>query len=208
MVRRSTWILLGVFIIVLGVAWYIQRPKEGVSGEPTPTQSFQNAFQFTETEIASLRIEDHQGNVMVLGRDQEGLWSVLEPQGGATDAGEAESGITSLATLRFQSITNPNSDLSVYGLTVPSRTVTIALSGGEKHTMLVGDLAPTGDNYYVQIDGGSPVIIANYSLDPFLKMLENPPFQATETPTPGPTSTGEATPTNNGTKPAQDTPPS
>jgi hypothetical protein len=185
MIRRSTWILLAIFLLVLAGAWGFRRYQAGRPAQATSTPSTETLLSIEANTLANLRIEDDQGKVLVLGRDVEGLWTIVEPQSEwLTDSAGVESGISQLLSLQSQFTLEMPDDLAKYGLLQPAYQITINLNGGEKHVLLVGSEAPAVSGYYVQLDGGAPRVVSKFSLDPVINMVEKPPYQATETPLP------------------------
>ena len=186
MIRKSTWILLALFVAALAFAWGFQRFQAQREAQITPTVGVetQPLLDIQESTLASLRVENDQGKFLVLGRNTEGLWTVLEPKGeGETDASQAESAITQLISLRSQfSLEMPDS-LEKYGLLNPTHTITVAMNGGEKHILQVGSEAPAVSGYYIRLDNGFPQVVSKYSLDPVLEMIEKPPYVPTDIPT-------------------------
>jgi hypothetical protein len=196
MIKRNTWILLGIFVFVLAFAIYYQNApkKAAVSATPTPgtTAVFQNV---DEKSINTLRIEDTSGKAVALGRDSTGVWVVTEPKGGPTDVTQAETAVSQLLALQNIASLDPSSDLGIFGLSKPSYTVTITMNGGAKYVLLIGDVTPTQNGYYVRLNQGSPDIVNKDSVDAMLGMLTKPPFVATPTSaTSGTPVSGSATP--------------
>jgi hypothetical protein len=185
MIRRSTWILLGLFALVLAFAWGLQRFQSQRQASITPTAAAgdQQLLDIQGSAVASLSVENDRGQSLVLGRDTAGLWTILEPQGGGeTDTGRAESAITQLLSLRSQYALEMPDNLEDYGLLTPAYTLTLALNGGEKHVILVGKEAPVVSGYYIRLDGGLPQVVSKFSLDPVLEMIAEPPYAPTATP--------------------------
>ena len=184
MIRRSTWSLLALFVIVLGAGiFYQSKADEREAALATPTTAAQSILlEIDESAIASIKIEDGAGKQFVLGRDEEGLWKITEPAGGETDVAQAESGVSQLVGLRVMSRLEAAADLAIFGLNKSAYTITINMNGGQQHVISVGDITPTQNGYYVRLNGNAPQVVNKYSLDAFLQMLEQPPFQPTPTP--------------------------
>jgi hypothetical protein len=200
MIRRTTWFVLALFLIVLAAAWGYQRYQAGQTAAATPTSSTEALLMLEANTLANLSLENDQGNPLVLGRDVAGMWTILEPQSEwQTDAGKVESAITQLLSLRSQFSLEMPDDLGKYGLLQPTYVITLNLNGGEKHVLLVGAEAPAVSGYYVQLDGGAPRVVSKFSLDPVLNMLKDPPYQATATPFPLPETSGTPDLTPEGT---------
>ncbi len=189
-IKRNTWVLLGVFAIILAFGILYQRDKSQTAASVTPTASPTDKplLVIDEKSIASVRVEDDQGKAVALGRDAGGLWVITEPKGGGqTDAGKAEQMVTQIAAFHSTGSPNATSDLSIFGLLKAKYTITVNLNGGTKHVIHIGDVDPMGDGYYVQVDGEAPQIVAKSSIEAVTSAITSPPYVPTATPTPLPT---------------------
>jgi hypothetical protein len=189
MIKRSTWILLAIFVLLLAGAIFLPGVLEKGQRQPaTPTVvATNNLFDFQEQAVSALKIQDAKAKEMSLSRGDAG-WSLVEPKAEQTDNAAAESGMTQLMAVRVLSTLEATTDLGQFGLAAPAYTMTLALQDGKQHTVLVGNVTPTGRGYYVQLDGGNPLIVDKYGLDSVLGMVDKPPI-ATPTVTPGVTET-------------------
>jgi len=190
MVRRPTWVLLAVFAVLIGLAIFWSRYQNGVrKSHPTPTPTPQQyLFTIDQAAVASFKITGNaDGKTVLVTRDVNGQWSLVEPKADYTDVSNVEAALTQLASLTVQS-SLPNSDnLAEYGLDKPTYTITINMNGGQQYIAQIGSATATSSGYYVIVSGGMPEIVSKYSLDAVLKLWSNPPI-ATATLTP--TSTG------------------
>lgn len=196
MIRRTTWIVLAVFLAVLAAAIYIQRqPPEPEDAQATAVVTQPNLLPVTYSEISSLRLEETAtGEAVELALDEEGVWQLLEPPAGLADPTEVESILTTLTTLRVQTSLEPAASLAIFGLAQPAYRLSLTTTAGEEVVLLVGDITPTSSGYYVQVNEQPPQVVSKFSLDSFLGILDEPPAQPT--PTPGPEELqGEGTPT-------------
>jgi hypothetical protein len=182
MIKRSTWILLGIFGVVLAFAIYYQySPRKAVvnaTSTPGTTVLFNNV---DEKSISTLRVEDINGKAVALGRDTAGVWAVTEPKGGPTDVAQAEMAVSQLLELASTASLDPSSDLGIFGLSKASYTITITMNGGEKYVLLIGDVTPTQNGYYARLDQEPPDIVNKTSIDALLGLLAHPPFLVTST---------------------------
>ena len=192
MIRRTTWIYLALFIALLVFAWYFQSSKEKAAAQVTPTPGTQSLFNIEESSIKSLKIQDNQGKIVALGRDEKGLWSLTEPKADMTDISQAESAVSQLVSLTVLSSVDPAPSGDVTGLNPADYTVTIDFNDGTKTVLLVGKVTPIQNGYYSQLDGGPVDVINKYGMDAFLKLLSNPPVA---TPTAVPTAVPDVTTT-------------
>jgi hypothetical protein len=192
MIRRTTWIYLALFIALLGFAWYFQSSKEKAAAQVTPTPGTQSLLNIEESSIKSLKIEDNQGKIVALGRDEKGLWSLTEPKADMTDISQAESAVSQLVSLTVLSSVDPAPSADVTGLNPADYTVTIDFNNGSQKVLLVGKVTPIQNGYYSQLDGGPVDVVNKYGMDAFLKLMSNPPVA---TPTAVPTAVPDVTST-------------
>lgn len=185
MIRRSTWAVVAIFVLLLAATLIYQRTQGQPKAVATPTVNA-NAmlFNLDEKSVVSLHIEG-AGKVVDIGRDASGSWLVNEPKGGPTDAGKVESAMSQLVNLSIVGTLNPTTDLNVYGLAKANYVITVATNDGKKDVASVGDLTPTSNGYYVRLNDQAPKVVSKYSMDALLGLLNNPPFQDTPTPTLG-----------------------
>ncbi len=185
MIRRTTWIILAVFVILLGVVWVFPRIKGRLSSSSQATATPETKFlvNLDEKNIKSLQAEDSAGKVVALGRDANGVWTLVEPAGKQIDLAAAESGVTQLLSLPITLTLEPAFDPASIGLNPAADIITLDLADGNKMVVKVGKLTPIKNGYYTQLNDGPVTVVNNYSLDAFLKMLDNPPVLETPTPT-------------------------
>jgi hypothetical protein len=195
MVKRQTWILLAVFVVLIGLAFFwtrYQNDQKRAHPTPTPTPEI-NLFTIDSSAVASLKITDNVGGKTVMvGRDISGQWALVDPQAEYTDIASVEAAVTQLASLRVTSSISTTENLSEYGLDKPAYTIMVNINSGGQLIAQVGSPTATSSGYYVQVPGGVPQIVAKYSIDAVLKLLLKPPIA---TPTVAPTMTGVITPT-------------
>lgn len=182
MIKRTTWIILVIFVGLLGLTWYLQKnPREDASAEPTPNPGVQSVFDFDETALARVKVEDGQGQVVALERDAQGMWTVVTPEGGTTDAGQAQITISQFLGVKTVSILEGAPAADATGLDATAKVVTLDLSDGRQVVTRIGKLTPIGNGYYVQTDSGPVSVVGRYSLDGMINWLDQPPLQPTPT---------------------------
>jgi hypothetical protein len=191
MIRRTTWIILAIFVILLGVVWAFPRIKGKLSASSQATATPETKFLVTldEKNIKNLRLEDPAGKVIVIGRDANGVWTLVDPADKQIDLGAAESGVTQLLSLPITLTLEPAFDPASIGLNPAAYTITLDLADGKQMVIKVGKLTPIQNGYYAQVDDGPVTVVNNYSLDAFLKMLDHPPVLETPSPTVSATAT-------------------
>lgn len=182
MIRRTTWVILAIFVVLVGLAWYLQRNPLKANATPTPTP-MQELFGIQENTITSLRVESSKGKLVALGRDSNGAWALTEPKADATDTGLAEQAMSQLASLAVVTTLSTPPALADVGLASPAYTVTVVTNGGPKLVAKVGSINAIGSGYYTQLNDGPVVVASKNGLDALVSMLDNPPILNTPTPT-------------------------
>ena len=195
MIRRTTWIILGVFIVLLGVMWYLQRNKPATVVQATPTPGRQYLFDVQESNIKRLEVANNLGQRVVLGRDSSGVWSLEEPKANATDVGQAESAVTQLVTLSVVNTMTATPQPEASGLNSPTDVVTLTMNSGPLQIAYFGKTTPIQNGYYAQLGKDGQVMVVNSNnVDAFLRILDSPPILGTATPTGQPAITATFTP--------------
>ncbi len=189
MIRRNTWITLGVFVVLLGFAvwWTRFRPEGAASAEATPTQA--PLWEVGADQILGIVVEDlTTGETVDLELQDDGTWVVNQPEEGSITSDRAQQAVDWLAAPRPRTtIPNPG-DLLAFGLTEPVNRVTVRLRDGSSRVLEVGAETPTGTTRYVQLPGRPDVLVVSvYGLDDVLGLLTDVP------PTPTATATASAT---------------
>jgi hypothetical protein len=189
MVKRPAIILLIILALAIGSYFLIKnRPAQETEATPTAT----SAMLLQENEhgnLTLLKITDNSSDSAIeLKRFSDGNWSIVAPQEASADQGMVTAAETQLFALRILTSLETAADFSVFGLSTPAYIITMKFEDGVEQTIQIGATTPTGSGYYVQKDG-KVYVINTYSLNAILGLVNNPPYLATLTPSPEPTST-------------------
>jgi hypothetical protein len=181
MIRRSTFILLIIFVILLASVAFWQRTKSSEEVIETPTEIQEYLFDFNN-EINALTITGKDGEIIELVRKSDGQWELLQPVGEETDSDNAEAAISRISVLRvLAKLEQSSTDLAVVGLDKPSYEISITLDDGSVIVTKVGDLTPTDSGYYVSGSGRGILVVDKYGLQSIIDLLDNPPIMPTPT---------------------------
>jgi hypothetical protein len=188
MIRRNTWITLAIFLVLLGFAywWTRMRPEGAISADATPTQTA--LWEVEADQIVGIRVEYlTTGETVELQLQDDGTWTVLQPEEASITPERAQQAVDWLAAPRPRTTLPDPGDLLNFGLAEPVDRVTITLRDGSTHVFEVGAETPTGTTQYVRLSGQTEVlVVSKYSLDAVLGLL------ADVVPTPTPTATATA----------------
>lgn len=194
MIRRSTLIVVGLFIAVLALAIYLQRTgKKLVAETPTPTQPAA-LLSLERDSIGRLQIEASDGRIVELERAADGTWRVLQPKNEAADASTIDSALTNLLSLSITSAINPPPPASSTGLDRPQYVIRISSEGSGDQAIQVGNVTPVGSGYYVKLEDGRVLVTGKFGVDEILKLVLNPPYALTVSPEITSTAEGETLP--------------
>jgi hypothetical protein len=195
MIRRTTWILLGLFVVLVAFAFWYQKGEPGRQAQSvTPTTPTVYVFPTDEANIAGLAVAKAGGPVVSLGRDSAGQWALLQPQSSGVDAGAVEAYMSELTTMRVETTLETPPPLEAVGLVTPTYTITVTQNSAAPVIAQVGRATPTGSGYYLQVKGQPNLVIVNKTgMDALLAIVDKPPLPPT--PTPAVTDTAEPQPT-------------
>ena len=178
MIRRSTWVVLGVFAVFLLIVVLRQQSQEQLAAKVTPTNDDRRPFLFElgGAQMTALRVSDGQGNVIILQRGDGGVWKLIDPPLEPTDDNAVNTLITQLVSLQAVTQLDAPPALEAMGLNPPANGgILITLDNGRQLVASVGKLAATGNGYYVLTSDRKVYVVSNSSLETILGMAAAPP---------------------------------
>jgi hypothetical protein len=208
MIKRSTWIYLAILVLAIGAYFIIKYLPPKTIQTPTPTPTVE-AYIFTPADgiLESLSITDNKGQNVRMQRDLSKVWVVTSPQNMIADQGLAGAAESQVGALKIVTSIQNVGDLNSYKLTVPTYSMDLTFSGGVEHKIEVGGTTPSLSGYYLLLDGNKLFVVSQDGIDSLAKLVTNPPYPPTPTPTetvvgaPTETDTPEVSPTMAGTAP-------
>lgn len=190
MIRRSTWIVLAVFLALLALAFFwedipaLNPPQD----TPTPLAEIPPLFDFAVDEVSRLAMRDKLGNQVVYDRSSDGLWhtdALPEASVDELDSAAVAQVVGQLANWRPLSSIDSITELEAIGLVDPEVSITVTLTRGDVLQIGIGDQTVTGSGYYVRSGSQPPQVVNLSAVDQVVDLLYSPPVAA-ETPTPAP----------------------
>lgn len=184
--KRSTWIVLVIFLALVGIFFYLNQRESTVSedGEASPTVApVEYLISETDGLPSSIEIKSNSGDQVHIERDKAGEWVLKQPTEAEANQGSAEAAASQLTALRI--VSRPEVAPADAGLIHPSYEMTVKLTGGKVKNVRIGDLTPIESGYYTSVDdNGEVLIVSKTGLDSLLVLLTSPPFASTPTPEP------------------------
>ncbi len=190
--NRKTTLILVIVLAVLGLfTWWLQTSPQGkaASATPTPTVVASNPLWegVTSDQVSGLQVTDNiSGTSVVVTKDSLGVWNVVKPEARMADSNTITSLLGTFTTLAVMTDITSTTDLAPFGLITPTYGLQADLANGASLKISIGDKIPTGTGYYVLRAGDAkPKVVADYGLQPFIDLLNKPPyFVPTPTVTP------------------------
>ncbi len=186
MVRRSTWIMVAVFVILVGFAWLFQRNQTDNlinAATATPTVTLPSVYDFHGKQVGLVDIFDSTGEKVQFKHDPESnQWSITDVSLDQVDSFQIGSILAQLFVITAQETLTQSPPLDSIGLVVPAYTIRLTTADGEIMNTYIGSLTPIANGYYVRNDSGPIFIVDKLVLDDILELLNNPPLIATTTP--------------------------
>ena len=192
MIRRSTWVVLAIFALLLGAALYLQtRPaQEANDSTPTPTQET-SLFSVDASQLVGVRIIGPDGRAFYVTRQADGGWLLIEPATNAVlDSGLVESNLNQLLSAQYLTRLDATLALESVGLVTPQYIIRFSLSDGQQRLFEIGSETPTASGYYVRLDNTELVVVSKFNIQAVVGMLQNLPLVPTATPQVTPTPAG------------------
>jgi hypothetical protein len=185
MIRRSTWVVLILFALVLAVAIVFEQSQKGKQAEATPTAQTANLFDTAGRTITALQITDMEGNQVAMKQDDTGAWTLQQPEGMEPDTSRIESAVSQVESLQVTTqLENPPAP-DIVGLDSPAYQVEVTFGDGSTQTAFIGDQTPTQNGYYARAGNGPVVIVEKFGVESIVDLVTDPPVIQTPTPTAG-----------------------
>ncbi len=176
MIKRTTWVFLGIFALLILALVYWQRSGQSEVSEPTPTAALP-LLSLDVNALREVRIENDAGSIWRYQRNEQGAWASLDPLAPV----EATVGITptinALTELRVLNTLTEEPPDEVMGLKQPAFTITLTTANGRQEVIQIGAVTPTGRGYYVRVNDSAVSVVSKYQVDDILTL-------AIATPTP------------------------
>jgi hypothetical protein len=197
MMRRSTWIVLGVAVVLLAATLFWQRTRSNLetSTEATPASNEPKLeFGFAGAQVIEIVIQDSEGATVVLDRNADGFWELEQPEAEMTNSQTVENALSQLLAVNTVSRISSQTALSDLGLDPPAYRLLLRLDDGSEMVINVGKVTPTGSGYYVltSSEDRALYVVGKYNLEMILNLIQIPPIM---TPTPTSESPPQATAT-------------
>ncbi len=174
MIRRSTWIVLIIFILLAAFALFWERSGNTEESAPTATPQI-SLLNLDINGVDRLEIIAIHGENISFGKDSSGNWAIEEPIGEVDPEKDLGSIIERFLAVQALSVLEVAPPAEATGLNVPAYTVTLFLKDGNRSIIKIGTVTVTGSGYYVQV-GDKAFVVDKFTVDGLLDLLQNTPY--------------------------------
>lgn len=171
MIKRSTWILVAVFVVILALAVYFPRSPWAQTGEePTATPQPRLLADWTSERVHGIEITFNREEPYRLEFTADKRWHAVNADD-LISQGKVEELLTSLMSLSVLRTLDPNTSLLATALDPGLYRITLNDAAGVKTTIVIGQVTATESGYYIQVDNGAPMIVTKHTIDSLLETL-------------------------------------
>lgn len=184
MLKRTTWILLGVLAVLIGVAFLTQRKVGETASDIKPTQTV-TLLGSDGSDISKVEIANRQGQTVTAALNDQ-AWTI-EPADATLTPGNIAELTTTLASTSVLATLQGSLPAEETGLDHPAYIIKTTSAAGLTQVIKIGNATPTGSGYYAQVDDGNTLVVGSVNIDRVveLALIGNPtaaPPDATDTP--------------------------
>ncbi|MDR3575157.1 MAG: hypothetical protein P4L50_14955 [Anaerolineaceae bacterium] len=166
MIRRSTWIMLAIFIVAVGLVFYLNKyPIKNASVTPTATLLPPLMGNVTADKLTMVEFQSIAGAALQLKRNSDKTWGFTNIQGKLPDQGKVQELLFTITGLTVTEGFANSLTLDSTGLTTPADVITLQDESGAQNIIRIGAATSIASGYYVQLNKNNPVIIDKSTID-------------------------------------------
>jgi hypothetical protein len=173
-VSRRSWTLLGVLVVLallIGGYFVLTRTRpSAAAAAPAPVELSKG----DKDKIVRVALTDRAAGSLVL-QKKAGKWGTEPPVTAVLDDNSIDNLLYDFSGLTAQRVIEEHpSNLAQYGLAPPRAVATGTWEDGTSHALLLGDKAPSGTSFYIQVKGDPRVYsVESYNGQHFLWTLKD-----------------------------------
>jgi hypothetical protein len=161
--QTTKLVIAAVLLAALsGAVWWAKRHPQSETSTSTPVSP--TVINIPDASIESIAIQKKDASPITLER-KNGKWALTAPTAFPADQDAASGLVTSLSPITADSVVEDRAaDLSKYGLSAPSLTVTVHEKKGKSDEIVFGDDVPAGSLVYAQHKGDPKIYTLSSSI--------------------------------------------
>ncbi len=182
MVKKSTWVIIIVFLVLVVAMLLIEKyPVGPFLGDPTSTPQPAIIESIDYSQVKKIQIAGDTGKVEL--ENTDGTWIVSGEKEINASPEKVDELIYILENLDSKASLDPETPMETLGLVNPNQVIILETRDGSTYTIRIGSETPTGSGYYAQLNDGAPQIISTYA-GTSLARFSSLDFIMAETPSP------------------------
>lgn len=159
---KGTFLLVAVFIGIVLYYFLMEIPAGEKKKEAKELSEKVLVFRTSDVDELSITSKDQS---IVVERKGGGPWQITQPLKVKADAFAVEAFIDKLHDAHFSRVVEEEpEDLSAYGLKTPSLKIALKVKDQPEMVLLVGDMSPIGESFYVKRSDQKKVLLTKNSL--------------------------------------------
>ena len=171
MQARNLLIAAVILAALSGLVWWSKRHPEAPSASNTPPSP--KLADIAAGQIKEIDLKKKDGATLTI-RHENGKWALTSPEPLPADQDAINTLTGSLNPITADNVVEDKpSDVSKYGLTNPSLTVTVHEMNGKSDQIYFGDDVPAGSLVYARVDSDPKVYAVSSSTKTSLDKTEN-----------------------------------
>ncbi|HQP08871.1 MAG TPA: DUF4340 domain-containing protein [Anaerolineaceae bacterium] len=162
MIKKSTWIIIIVFLVLVVAMLLIEKyPVGPFLGDPTSTPQPVIIESIDFTQVTKIQITSDSSTVEL--EKTDGTWFVIGENVTKASPEKVDELIYIMEYLDSKASLDPNTPMDTLGLSNPNQVINLETGNGAIYSVSIGSETPTGSGYYAQLNGGTPQIISFYA---------------------------------------------
>lgn len=144
-----------VLAALLGTLYWSNRHSAATEGTAKVSpDAAPKILSLNQLDIIRVTIQRRAEAAFALVRSGSGQWQITAPRVLAADQDSVASALSTASLLSSERLVDDKVvDRAAYGLAAPSLQVSFTLKDNKTQKLLIGDQTPTGNAYYVMLDG-------------------------------------------------------
>ncbi|MCM3785852.1 DUF4340 domain-containing protein [Neobacillus mesonae] len=169
-----------ILLLVLAGGWIYAHSQNYFQEEPEAAEMLMDTNVFDPSTITKFSVISGGEEVQLTKEQNE--WVMTEPESYPVNSYAVDNWLSALSTAEISNVVEENpSDVEKYGLDPKGDGIVMTTQNGTEVTMAVGNMLPTGDNNYVQINEGQVVGVAATQISSLmltpLQFMDTTPFE-------------------------------
>lgn len=163
-----------VLLVLVGATALLMMPSDNkdTDSTPAPTSSYTTYTIYSEAvdNVKNVTVEKADGNINAV-KDSEGRWLINSLKAKDIDTSKSRSFVEGAINLTTTTLISENaSELSEYGLDVPSANISITKNDGTVSKILIGGKSPVSGEYFVKNETDNKVYaLSSYRVESLMK---------------------------------------